>query len=206
LVWITRTIDVREKLKWLLVSGTATGVVLAPWVGYNLTRFEHPVFLSTGYEVTLLTASCDTTWYGQYTGYWSLFCGVRTPRKADQSQKAIVYRRAAFDYIGDNKGRIPVVVAARWGRITGLFRPAGFVRAPRGRVTVTAAPASECCPPHESAARGRARRRAGGRAAGAAPPATTHIPTAQRDRLRDHRARVPDPAPGVAAQSGAAHG
>jgi 4-amino-4-deoxy-L-arabinose transferase-like glycosyltransferase len=128
LVWITRTIDVRQKLKWLLVSGTATGIVLAPWVGYNLTRFEHPVFLSTGYEVTLLTASCDTTWYGQYTGYWSLFCGVRTPRKSDQSQKAIIYRRAAFDYIGENKGRIPVVVAARWGRITGLFRPAQQVR------------------------------------------------------------------------------
>ena len=128
LVWITRTIDVRQKLKWLLVSGTATVVVLAPWIGYNLTRFEHPVFLSTGYEVTLLTASCDTTWYGQYTGYWSLFCGVRTPRKADQSQKAIIYRRAAFDYIGENKARIPVVVAARWGRITGLFRPAQQVR------------------------------------------------------------------------------
>ena len=86
------------------------------------------MFLSTGYEVTLLTASCDTTWYGQYTGYWSLFCGVRTPRKADQSQKAIIYRRAAFDYIGENKARIPVVVAARWGRITGLFRPAQQVR------------------------------------------------------------------------------
>jgi hypothetical protein len=112
----------------LLVSGLATAVVLAPWVGYNLTRFEHPVFLSTGYEVTLLTASCDTTWYGQYTGYWSLFCGVDTPRRADQSQKAIVYRRAAFDYIGDNKGRIPAVVAARWGRITGLFRPAQQAR------------------------------------------------------------------------------
>jgi 4-amino-4-deoxy-L-arabinose transferase-like glycosyltransferase len=123
LVWITRTIDVRQKLKWVLVSGVATSVVLAPWVGYNLTRFEHPVFLSTGYEVTLLTASCDTTWYGQYTGYWSLFCGVDTPRRADQSQKAIVYRRAALDYIGDNKSRIPAVVAARWGRITGLFRP-----------------------------------------------------------------------------------
>lgn len=128
LVWITSTIDVRQKLKWLLVSVAATAVVFAPWVGYNLTRFEHPVFLSTGYEVTLLTASCDTTWYGQYTGYWSLFCGVKTPRHADQSQKAIIYRRAAFHYIGDNRSRIPVVLAARWGRVTGLFRPAQQAR------------------------------------------------------------------------------
>ena len=128
LVLITRAIDLREKIKWLAVAGAGTAVVIAPWIGYNLTRFEHPVFLSTGYEVTLLTASCDKTWYGQYTGYWSFECGIRTPRRDDQSQKAIAYRRAALDYIGDNKTRIPVVVAARWGRITGLFRPAQQVR------------------------------------------------------------------------------
>jgi len=128
LVLLTRTIDVRQKIKWLGVGGTATAVVVAPWIGYNLTRFEHPVFLSTGYEVTLLTASCDKTWYGQYTGYWSFECGIRTPRRDDQSQKAIAYRRAALDYIGENKARIPVVVAARWGRITGLFRPVQQVR------------------------------------------------------------------------------
>jgi hypothetical protein len=115
-------------LKWLGLAGAGTAVVVAPWIGYNLTRFKHPVFLSTGYEVTLLTASCDKTWYGQYTGYWSFECGIQTPRRDDQSQKAIAYRRAALDYIGDNKARIPVVVAARWGRITGLFRPAQQVR------------------------------------------------------------------------------
>lgn len=128
LVWITRTIDVRKRLQWLGVAGLATVVVLAPWVGYNLTRFKHPVFLSSGYEVTLLTASCDKTWYGQYTGYWSFECGVKTPVRDDQSQKAIIYRRAALDYISDNKARIPVVLAARWGRITGLFRPVQQVR------------------------------------------------------------------------------
>jgi 4-amino-4-deoxy-L-arabinose transferase-like glycosyltransferase len=128
LVLITSTIGTREKLKWLGLAGAGTAVVVAPWIGYNLTRFKHPVFLSTGYEVTLLTASCDKTWYGQYTGYWSFECGIQTPRRDDQSQRAIAYRRAALDYIGDNKARIPVVVAARWGRITGLFRPAQQVR------------------------------------------------------------------------------
>lgn len=128
LLVLTRTIDLRTKLRWLLVSGLAAVVVLAPWVGYNLTRFEHPVFLSTGYEVTLLTASCDTTYYGTLTGYWSQECGIRTPRKDDQSQKALAYRRAALDYIGDHKARVPVVVLARWGRITGVFRPAQQAR------------------------------------------------------------------------------
>jgi 4-amino-4-deoxy-L-arabinose transferase-like glycosyltransferase len=128
LVWSRRELDVRKRLQWIGSAALATVVVLAPWVGYNLSRFKHPVLLSTGYEVTLLTASCDKTWYGQYTGYWSFECGVRTPVHADQSQKAIIYRRAALDYIDHNKARIPVVVAARWGRITGLFRPVQQVR------------------------------------------------------------------------------
>lgn len=128
LVWLTKTIDLRRKIQWLVVSGLAAAVVLAPWVGYNLTRFKHPVFLSTGYEVTLLTASCDTTYYGELTGYWSQGCGIKTPRRYDQSQKALAFRRAALDYIGQNKSRVPVVVLARWGRITGLFRPTQQVR------------------------------------------------------------------------------
>jgi 4-amino-4-deoxy-L-arabinose transferase-like glycosyltransferase len=123
LVALTRTVDLRTKLKWLLVASAATAVVLAPWVGYNLTRFEHPVFLSTGQDVTLLTASCDTTYYGSLTGYWSQNCGIETPRRFDQSQKALAYREAALDYISAHKARVPVVVLARWGRITGLFRP-----------------------------------------------------------------------------------
>jgi 4-amino-4-deoxy-L-arabinose transferase-like glycosyltransferase len=128
LLVFTPKIDRRKKLQWLVVSGAGTAVVLAPWVGYNLTRFDHPVFLSTGYEVTLLTASCDTTYYGSLTGYWSQECGIRTPRRDDQSQKALAYRRAALDYISANKTRVPVVVLARWGRITGLFRPTQQVR------------------------------------------------------------------------------
>jgi hypothetical protein len=123
LVALTRVVDLRTKLKWLLVSSTVTVVVLAPWVGYNVTRFEHAVFLSTGQDVTVLTASCDTTYYGSLTGYWSQECGIPTPRRFDQSQKALAYRKAALDYISAHKARVPVVVLARWGRITGLFRP-----------------------------------------------------------------------------------
>jgi 4-amino-4-deoxy-L-arabinose transferase-like glycosyltransferase len=123
LVLITRTIELRQKLKWLVVAGSASAVVLAPWVGYNLTRFEHPVLLSTGFEITLLTASCDRTYYGPYTGYWSFDCGNPIGVEEDQSVRAIAYRKEALDYISDNKARIPVVVLARWGRVTGLYRP-----------------------------------------------------------------------------------
>ncbi len=41
----------------------------------------------------------------------------------DQSQQAIGFRRAAIDYISHHEGRLPVVVAARLGRIVEVFRP-----------------------------------------------------------------------------------
>jgi 4-amino-4-deoxy-L-arabinose transferase-like glycosyltransferase len=128
LVWITRTIDIRQKIKWLGAGAIATAVVVAPWVGYNLTRFEHPVFLSTGFEITMQIGSCDQTYYGSLTGYWSFHCGEPSPGEQDQSVRGIAYRKAAFDYISDNKARVPVVVLARWGRMTGLFRPTQQVR------------------------------------------------------------------------------
>jgi Dolichyl-phosphate-mannose-protein mannosyltransferase len=128
LVLITRPIDWRQKIKWLAVGGAATAVVLAPWVGYNLTRFEHPVFLSTGFEVTLRIGSCDEAYYGRLTGYFSFQCGDPNPSETDQSVRAIGYRKDALDYISDNKTRTPVVVLARWGRVAGVFRPAQQVR------------------------------------------------------------------------------
>jgi 4-amino-4-deoxy-L-arabinose transferase-like glycosyltransferase len=129
LVWITRTVDLGRKLRWLAVGGAATAVVVAPWVGYNLTRFEHPVFLSTGFEITLRIGSCDKAYYGPLTGYWSFKCGdPNPPGETDQSVRAIGYRKDALDYISDNKTRAPVVVLARWGRATGLFRPSQQVR------------------------------------------------------------------------------
>jgi 4-amino-4-deoxy-L-arabinose transferase-like glycosyltransferase len=128
LVLITRTIDWGRKLRWLAIGGAATVVMLAPWVGYNLTRFEHPVFLSTGFEVTLRIGSCDEAYYGRLTGYFSFNCENPNPSETDQSVQAIGYRDDALEYIGDNKARAPVVVLARWGRVAGLFRPSQQVR------------------------------------------------------------------------------
>ena len=118
----------RRRWQWLAVGAVAVALPIAPWVGYNLTRFEKPVFLSTGFEVTLTSANCDPTYYGETLGYWNFGCVAPVRVQAaedglDQSEEATRFRRTAFDYIGDHLGRVPVVVAARWGRITGLYRP-----------------------------------------------------------------------------------
>jgi 4-amino-4-deoxy-L-arabinose transferase-like glycosyltransferase len=128
LVWLMRNEDVRTRLRWMLIAVLAAAVPMAPWVVFNLTRFDRPVLLSTGLETTLLTANCDPTYYGDGLGYYSPSClrsaegRVRTDD--DASERSDVYRRIVRDYVGDHIGRVPIVVLARWGRITGLYRPA----------------------------------------------------------------------------------
>jgi 4-amino-4-deoxy-L-arabinose transferase-like glycosyltransferase len=124
-VLLTRRADVAQKLKILAVAGVAAVVAMGPWVGFNLVRFEKPVFLSTGLEPTMLGANCDATYYGNLTGYFTPQCTekVRYKRGQDQSERNEIARRVTFDYISSHKARAPVVVLARWGRITGLYRP-----------------------------------------------------------------------------------
>ncbi|HEX6311690.1 MAG TPA: glycosyltransferase family 39 protein [Acidimicrobiia bacterium] len=120
-------VDRRARLVRLGAAGGAAVITLAPWVGFNLARFENPVLISTGFELTLNIANCDDTYYGPLTGYFSIECARPTAERArraglDQSEEATRHRREALEYIGDHKSRVPVVVAARWGRITGLYR------------------------------------------------------------------------------------
>lgn len=117
----------RERIRQLLFSWGAVALLIAPWCIYNLTRFERPVLLSTGLETTVDSASCDDTFYGPFTGYWSRRCVDQAREKAglpvdaDRSVIAKAYGDDARRYIRDNLSRVPAVVAARIGRITGLW-------------------------------------------------------------------------------------
>jgi len=88
------------------------------------------VLLSNGFEITLATSNCEYTFYGPTTGYWSLQCSLDYLERngfdeatGDQSVRAEILRRETLDFMGDNLDRLPVVVLARWGRITGLWKP-----------------------------------------------------------------------------------
>ena len=35
-------------------------LVVGPWVGYNMSRFDDPVFISSGFGVTLASSNCAT--------------------------------------------------------------------------------------------------------------------------------------------------
>lgn len=128
-----------------LVAGGAFVVVVAPWVGANLVRFDNPATLSTQLGTTLAHAYCDDTFEGPHVGWWSYPCAADLPvPPGDTSHADLAYREVALDYLGDHLDRLPVVLAARVGRTFGLFDPDGQATLdqvegrPRG-IAVTAA-------------------------------------------------------------------
>ncbi|HWC66440.1 MAG TPA: glycosyltransferase family 39 protein [Acidimicrobiales bacterium] len=130
-VMLGRTlVPLARRVAWIAVAAAAAVATLAPWVLHNLSRFEEPVYLSAGFEITLSTATCDLTYYGEFTGYWNMQCPIAvldekglTRANSDQSERSEVLLDETLSYISENRGRVPAVVAARVGRIAGLYRP-----------------------------------------------------------------------------------
>jgi 4-amino-4-deoxy-L-arabinose transferase-like glycosyltransferase len=97
----------KRGIRYAVATCIAGGLLLAPWVLFNLTRFDHPVFLSNGAGSVLMAANCDSTvpageldagtyrgtFHGQYVGYWSIFCTAGLPAKLD---KFYPPKRAAY--------------------------------------------------------------------------------------------------------------
>ncbi|HZQ58078.1 MAG TPA: acyltransferase family protein [Acidimicrobiales bacterium] len=123
-VWDRRH-DLAERLRQLVLSGVVCVLVIAPWVGFNLSRFNEPVYISSGLDPTVAVSNCDTVYYGPITGYWSRPCilAMPVPTTGDVPAQEAAYRRIAVDYIKHHKSRLPAVVVARVARTFGLFHP-----------------------------------------------------------------------------------
>jgi peptidoglycan/LPS O-acetylase OafA/YrhL len=106
------------------VAGTASLAVVAPWLIRNQLAFDQPVALSTGLGVTMAYANCDQTYYGDLTGFWWFACKGDVDLSADVDQATVDarMRRQALDYIREHESRLPVVLAARAGRVWGLYK------------------------------------------------------------------------------------
>jgi 4-amino-4-deoxy-L-arabinose transferase-like glycosyltransferase len=119
---LIRDLDLRSRLRLVAVSALAAAVVIAPWVGYNLARFEKPVILGYSDGATLLGANCDTTYSGELFGFWDGRCAA-VAELEEQSRDAEEKRSLAFEYIEDHTRRLPAVVVARQGRMWSVYRP-----------------------------------------------------------------------------------
>jgi 4-amino-4-deoxy-L-arabinose transferase-like glycosyltransferase len=126
--WAGSNVPFAVRVRKSVVVTLVTLLVLAPWVGRNLMRFEDRTLLSTQDGLTLIGANCPDTYYGPGLGFWSLTCGmeVASDPALDQSQRSAVMRRQAREYISDHLDRVPVVVAARLGRGLSLWKPDGM--------------------------------------------------------------------------------
>jgi 4-amino-4-deoxy-L-arabinose transferase-like glycosyltransferase len=101
----------------------AFAVVLAPWTIRNLTTFKSPVLISTNSEGVWVGANCRQTYYGPIIGLWDFPCYGKRPA-GDEAQQSAEYRRRGIRYMRDHAGRVPLVLAARLGRVWDVFRPA----------------------------------------------------------------------------------
>ncbi len=107
----------------LAAAGTGIAVaVMLPWVAFNMSRFDEPVYLSTNDGIALLGSNCETVYFGDDTGLTDLNCLKGNP-PGDQSVDSRIYRDRAFDYVSEHKGRAAVVTLARVGRTWSVFRP-----------------------------------------------------------------------------------
>jgi len=116
--------DWRTRIRYLVASFGVGAVLMAPWLGFNLTRFQRPVLMSNGVGSVLMASNCDQTYSGAYFGYWSIFCAKGLEHlKGDESQKEVVWRKRGLDYIKGHKRRQPLVISARVARMWDIWTP-----------------------------------------------------------------------------------
>jgi 4-amino-4-deoxy-L-arabinose transferase-like glycosyltransferase len=128
-ILLLRAVALRRRLALVAVACGAAVVAVGPWVVNDLARFEEPVFLSYSAGAVLQGANCDATYGGKRLGYWDGTCNPLEPRPGeDPSVEAGRRRKLALDYVGDHLDEVPVVVAARVGRLWGVFRPIDTAR------------------------------------------------------------------------------
>ncbi|MCB0999379.1 MAG: glycosyltransferase family 39 protein [Acidimicrobiales bacterium] len=106
------------------VVGVVSLATVAPWVGFNLTRFEEAVTLTTNDGTTLLGSYCDATFSGPELGGWSIFCVTADPAYSmdeEPSVRSVRQRDLAMRYARAHVDELPKVVLARVARTLDLY-------------------------------------------------------------------------------------
>lgn len=110
---------------WSAAAAVGLGLVIGPWVGANLVRFEQPVTLSTNDGSTLVGSNCAEAYHGSTTGLWVLSCVMAhsDPDALDASVNAKTFRAAGIRYIRRHLGDQPRVMTVRVLRTWSLWSP-----------------------------------------------------------------------------------
>jgi 4-amino-4-deoxy-L-arabinose transferase-like glycosyltransferase len=138
-VLTTSSASWKSRFQWVVVAGIVSVLVFTPWVAYNLSRFDKPVYLSSQLGGTVVTANCPSTYYGSDIGFKDYACQAVARNQAKRTvphwnrlgpaDQDAELGKIGNRYIRDHLSRLPVVVLARWGRILGVYRPLQEVNA-----------------------------------------------------------------------------
>ena len=121
--------SVRNSLRLAAVAGCAMVLMVGPWVGWNLARFEQPTFISTQDGLTLAGANCQQTYFGPGVGFWSYDCAtvIEPLPGRDKSTVSGQLRSTGIDYALAHTAQWPTVVAARLGAGLSVWRVSGMI-------------------------------------------------------------------------------
>jgi 4-amino-4-deoxy-L-arabinose transferase-like glycosyltransferase len=122
----------QQRAVWAAASLVAVALPIAPWAIYNSARFDRPVLLSTNGGPTIAGANCDDTYFGRGIGFWSYDCATANLPAGDASTVSAALRRRSIDYARHHTTRLPLVVAAREGRVWSVFKVRDMVSLNRG--------------------------------------------------------------------------
>lgn len=129
LVVAIRSVPASRRLALGGLAWAGAALVLAPWLLHNAARFEEPVLLTSGTGSVLLSGSCDDAFDGPLLGYYSASCLTDSADRwvvvavtDDESLRDRRYRELAVEHLSAERGRVPLVAAARVGRIWEVYR------------------------------------------------------------------------------------
>ena len=112
------------RARHMVLTIAVAAVVVSPWVVRNLTTFDRPVFLSENVDSVIGGANCASTYAtGRGLGTWDPSCNAKNLPHGDESFVGAELRHRGVQYALHHLNRVPVVAAARVGRLLSVYRP-----------------------------------------------------------------------------------
>ncbi len=119
-----------DGLRAAAVALVAFLIVLTPWTARNWIVFNRPVAIATNSGTAVAGANCAVTYAsGDHLGGWYPPCIKEHPGKNEAEHHAEALKDGVR-YADHHLGRLPVVLAARLGRVWSVYKPFAI---PEGR-------------------------------------------------------------------------
>ena len=118
-----RNIAIRRRIGWLALAAATCAAIMAPWSIYLSVHFDRPIPASGGLGVAMAAGNCAQTYKGELLGFYDFGCALILNKSGDPITQDARARTRALQFMRDHKGRVPVVMAARLGRVFSVYRP-----------------------------------------------------------------------------------